>query len=98
MTTIHTKSDSVSVILGPRITEKAARLADKHVYTFNVTNGATSKTVAHAIKALYKVTPIDVKILNVPDKAVVSRGKIGVKRRGKKAYVTLSKKEKIEFV
>ncbi len=98
MTTITVKNDPVSVILGPRITEKAARLAEKKVYTFNVTQEATAATVKAAIKTLYKVNPIDVKLVTVPLKRVFVRGKAGVKKGGKKAYVTLGKKETIEFV
>ena len=98
MATLIVQKDPVSVVIGPRITEKAARLADKHVYTFNVTKEATSATVKAAMKTLYKVNPIDVKLVTIPSKNVFVRGKAGVKKGGKKAYVTLSKKETIEFV
>lgn len=98
MTTITVKHDPVSVIIGPRITEKAARLAEKKVYTFNVTQAANAASIKAAIKTLYKVNPIDVKIVAVPSKRSFVRGKAGVKQGGKKAYVTLGKKETIEFV
>lgn len=86
-----------SVVVSPRITEKSALSADaRGVYTFNVTHDATKKGVMNSVKAAYKVTPVKVRLLAVPEKKVF-RGKWGVKRGGKKAYVYLKKGDKIEF-
>ena len=88
-----------NVLLRPRITEKAAISADKNnVYVFEVTPKATKKSIAASVKASYKVTPIKVRTANIPDKAVFIRGKKGVKRGGKKAYVYLKKGDKIELM
>jgi large subunit ribosomal protein L23 len=46
-----------SVIIKPRITEKAALLGEANVYTFEVQKGANKYEVRDAIKALYNVTP-----------------------------------------
>ncbi len=87
------------VILRPRITEKAANLTTGNVYTFDIRQQATKKDVAAAIKALYKVTPLKVHVVNTPAKRVRLR-----KRRGfgkttasRKAYVYLKKGEEIQF-
>ena len=90
--------DPASVIIGPRITEKASVLAEKNVYSFNVTKVADKTSVKAAIKALYKVSPIDVRFISIPAKTVISRGRLGKQNAIKKAYVELKKGETIEFV
>ena len=86
-----------TVLKSPRITEKAVIASEaKGMYAFNVTANATKRSVAEAVKAQYKVTPIRVNLLPVPGKKVF-RGKWGVKKGGKKAYVYLKKGDKIEF-
>ena len=94
-----TQIKAKSVLLRPRITEKAAIGADKNnVYVFEVTRNATKKSVAASVKSIYKVTPVRVNVANIPDKAVFIRGKRGVKSGGKKAYVYLKKGDKIELI
>ena len=88
-----------NVLLRPRITEKAAIHADKsNVYVFEVTPDATKPAIAASVRAAYKVTPVKVRVANIPDKAVFVRGKRGVKTGGKKAYVHLKKGDKIELL
>lgn len=88
-----------SVLLRPRVTEKAAIGADKNnVYVFEVTKEATKGSITASVKALYKVTPMKVRVTPMADKAVFVRGKRGVKRGGKKAYVYLKKGDKIELL
>ncbi len=88
-----------NVLLRPRITEKAAIAADKNnVYVFEVTTDATKTSVSASVKASYKVTPIRVNIAPIADKKVFVRGKRGVKRGGKKAYVELKKGDKIDLI
>ena len=88
-----------TVLRGPRITEKAAIFADKHnVYVFEVEKSATKKSIAASVKEAYKVTPVKVRIVNIPAKKVFVRGKRGEKSAVKKAYVELKKGEKIELI
>jgi len=88
-----------NVLLRPRITEKAALLADKAgVYLFEVHADATKYTIAASVKALYKVTPVKVRTVTISQKNVFVRGKRGVKKGGKKAYVYLKKGDKIELL
>ncbi len=88
-----------NVLLRPRITEKAAIAADKsNVYVFEVVPKAGKISVAASVRALYKVTPVKVNIAKIADKAVFIRGKRGVKRGGKKAYIYLKKGDKIEII
>ncbi len=94
----HVPSSAASVILRPRITEKSGILSQAGVYTFEVARGANKPTIAQAVKALYKVTPIKVAVSNLPARKVFIRGKRGVQSGMRKAVVTLKKGDKIDFV
>lgn len=89
-----------SVIAKPRITEKAALLSDKNVYTFEVKKGATKYDVRDAIKALYNVTPVKVNIVNKQPRHFMSRsrGRNMMDHGMRKAYVHLKKGDRIELV
>ncbi len=88
----------LGTIIRPRITEKSGVMSQIGVYTFEVTKGANKNTVANAIRALYKVTPVKVAILNSPSKDVFVKGRKGVVSGFKKAIVTVKKGDKIDFV
>lgn len=93
-------SNVTSVLIRPRITEKAAGLAeDVRAYVFDVTPESTKTQIKEAVQELYNVTAEKVRIVQVPSKNVRSRRGIkGVKSGGKKAYVFLKKGDSIEFV
>src|SRR3989344_8790386 len=87
------------VLLRPRVTEKAANMTSRNVYTFDVRKTATKKEIASAVSALYKVTPVKVAVVNIPSKRVAMRRKRGYGRVAafKKAYVSLKEGESITF-
>ncbi len=89
-----------TIILSPRITEKAANLAEKGVYLFNVGRNANKIEIMSAIRELYKVSPRRVNIVSVPRKEVATRGtnRKGATAGAKKAYVYLKKGESIEII
>lgn len=90
---------AANVLLRPRITEKAALGADRAgVYVFEVATDASKQAIAASVKATYKVTPVRVRTARIAPKAVFVRGKRGVKKGGKKAYVYLKKGDKIELL
>ncbi len=95
--TTETPKAVKSVILGARITEKAALGVEKNRYTFNVAATANKSEIVKAIKAQYKVTPVKVNITLRKEKKVFIRGKKGVKQGGKKAVVYLKAGDKIAF-
>ena len=95
---ISIKKHSHEVIRKPRITEKATLVTDKDQYVFVVDARATKASVAMAVEHLYKVKPIRVNIVRVPQKKVFVRGRVGTKAAMKKAYVFLKKGDKIELV
>jgi large subunit ribosomal protein L23 len=85
------------LILSPRITEKSAIIAEKGVYTFNVSSSANKNEIKKAINLLYGVKPVRISITQIADKKVVRRGIESTKRGGKKAVVHLKKGDKITF-
>ena len=87
------------VIRRPRITEKAANMTVQNVYTFDITQGASKHDVVRAVKALYKVTPIRVNVVNTKGKKVALRTRRGwgQKNNNRKAYVYLKAGDKIDF-
>lgn len=89
-----------NVILRPRITEKAALLGERNVYTFEVKKGATKFEIRDAVKALYKVTPVRVRIVNKQPRHFMSRSRGRDMMEGglRKAYVYLKKDDRIELV
>ncbi len=88
---------SESLIISPRLTEKASNLSSQNVYTFNVKENATKISLAKEIEKVYKVKPIKITVINNPRQAVFSRGKLGFKSRFKKASVFLKKGDKINL-
>jgi len=86
------------IILQPRITEKASFRSGGNIYTFEVAATATKTEIKRAIEMIYKVSPTKVNIAQIPAKATLSRGKKGVKKGGKKAYVYLKEGDSIEIV
>lgn len=83
----------------PRVTEKAAFLAEKGCYVFNVHPDANKAEIAAAVVATYKVTPRQVRIVPVPRRRVMTRstGRFGSTKGGKKAYVYLKEGDRIEI-
>ena len=86
------------VILRPRVTEKSGLQSQNGVYTFEVTANANKNMVAAAVKALYKVTPVKVGVINQGAKNVFVKGRHGTVAGFRKAMVTLKEGEKIDFV
>lgn len=86
-----------SLIISPRLTEKASVLSSLNVYTFNVTQNATKTTLAKEIVKKYKVKPVKITVSNNPRVRVFTRGKIGYKTGFKKASVFLKKGDKINL-
>lgn len=86
------------VIIRPRITEKSGIMSqDNNVYAFEVSKNSTKDAIAKAIKTLYKVTPTKVRVINLPAKNVIVRGRRGTLSAVKKALVFLKKGDKIEI-
>ena len=96
---ITTKEESKvavsTIILAPRITEKASQQSMANAYTFIVAKNATKHTVLAEVKKEYKVTPLAINITNMPTKNTFIRGKHGTQAGIKKAIVFLKKGDTI---
>jgi len=90
--------DLSHVLKRPRITEKASYLSEASVYVFDVSDRASKRDVADAMRFYYKAEPLKVNMIAIPSKNVVVRGKRGVKSGGKKAYVYFEKGTTIEII
>ncbi len=88
-----------SVIVKPRVTEKAVKMSEKNVYTFIVRRDATKYDVVDAVKALFSVTPVKVNIVNKSPRQHMSRskGRTITDKGMKKAYVYLKEGDRIDM-
>jgi large subunit ribosomal protein L23 len=87
-----------NMIVRPHISEKAAILAEKGTYVFEIARNTNKIEIAKAVATLYNVTPVRVNIINLPDTRVFVRNRNGVKSGLRKALVTLKKGDKIEIL
>lgn len=86
-----------SILVKPLVSEKAAIAETANTYTFVVTNDATKLTVKRAVKEVYGVMPIRVRMLNVQGKYVRFGRGYGRRSDWKKAIVTLPKGQTIRI-
>jgi len=80
-----------SVILGPVVSEKSARLHAQHQYVLLVSPRANKIEVQKALKVMYNVDTVSVNMLKTKGKIVRRSGREGKTADGKKAIVTLKK-------
>ena len=90
------------LLLKPIITEKAEMLAEKRgQYSFVVNKKSNKLEIRKAVEKLYNVTVRDVNTMIVPGKVRSRFTRTGVQRGSKasykKAIVTLTEGEKIDF-
>jgi len=87
-----------NVLRFPHISEKATRLVKENQYLFNVYKQANKTEIKKAIKVLYGVDVVSVKIINIP-KRKRRLGRITGWRKGyKKAIVRIKKGQEIEIM
>lgn len=88
-----------NVLKRPWFSEKALLGTENGVYVFEVPASATKEDVANAVIAAYKVTPMKVRMVNLPAKTVSLRTRrgVGTRARRHKAYVYLKKGDTITF-
>ncbi len=86
---------SSSLLLRPHVSEKAARMADRGTYVFQVARQAEKVSIAKAVEALYGVKVDGVRIVNIGGKPVRKGKRVSSRQDLKKALVTLKKGETI---
>jgi len=79
------------VLLGPRVSEKAGKLAESGKYVFNVIKHANKVEIKKSVERFYKVNVVLVNILNTKGKNAEFRPHFRVTSGFKKAIVTLKK-------
>ncbi|HLC38645.1 MAG TPA: 50S ribosomal protein L23 [Patescibacteria group bacterium] len=91
--------ESYEIIIGPKVTEKTAFLANSGKFTILVAKTATKNQINAAVKKIYKVNPLKINITKNPGKQKATPTKHGMmvrKIKGqKKAIVVLKKGQKI---
>ncbi len=94
------REDLSRVLINPRITEKSTDMNAIGAYVFNISTRANKGQVSAAIRAVYKVTPLMVRIVPIRAKNIrnARTGMMGVKSGGKKAYVYLKKGDTISVI
>lgn len=78
-----------SIILGPIVSEKSARLHAQHQYVLSVASDANKIEVKKALKAMYNVDAVSVNMVKTKGKTVRRTGRPGQTSDAKKAIVTL---------
>jgi large subunit ribosomal protein L23 len=81
----------MNVLLGPHVSEKAARIGEKHrQVVFRVRRDARKDEVRRAVEKMFEVKVADVQIVNVQGKSKRFGARVGRRGDWKKAYVRLA--------
>ncbi len=87
------------VILGPVISEKGTRVAEKtNTAVFKVVSDAEKSEIKLAVEKLFNVKVSGVRTLNVKGKVKRFGAYTGRRSDWKKAYVTLAEGQEIDFL
>ena len=89
----------MTVLVGPHVSEKTARLGDKYNQVcFKVRCDSTKKEVEQAVEMMFEVKVEKVSVTNVRGKAKRFGQVMGKRADWKKAYVTLAEGHDIDFL
>lgn len=89
----------MTVLLGPHLSEKSQRVADKHnQIVFKVRTDATKAEIRDAVESLFEVKVEDVTVVNQRGKVKRARFSFGRRNDWKKAYVRLAEGDDIDFM
>jgi large subunit ribosomal protein L23 len=87
------------IILRPLVTEKGTHQSTRHnAYTFEVHPLADKLQIRNAVEQLFRVKVAKVRTMNRLGKRRRYRGEMGRLSNWKKAVVTLSENDKIDFI
>lgn len=90
--------DPHTIILKPRVTEKAMRLSESQTYSFVVDRTATKPEIKSSVEKLFKVKVDAVRTMNVGGKRRRFRISTGRHPDWKKAVVTLKEGFRIDII
>jgi len=86
------------LIKHPLITEKVTDLSHQGKYVFLVDSRATSPEIKKALEAIYKISIVNINIINTRPKPRRWGRSVGVKPGYKKAIVTLKKGQTLDIL
>jgi large subunit ribosomal protein L23 len=89
--------DSRDIILSPVVSEKSYAAVQNKRYSFFVDIRAKKSEIKRAIEEIFKVKVLKISTINIKSKPKRLGRSLGTSSRKKKAVVTLSKKDKIDF-
>ena len=93
-----TREQLMSVLIAPHVTEKTSLAMQNHnQYTFRVRREATKTDVRKAVELMFDVKVTGVQVVNEPGKARRFGRTSGRTQDWKKAYVSLSPGQTIDY-
>jgi large subunit ribosomal protein L23 len=92
------KEKLMSVLIGPHVSEKAARVAEAgNQVVFRVRRDATKPEIKAAVELMFEVKVDSVNVVNSEGKQKRFGQRLGRRQDFKKAYVRLAAGESIDF-
>jgi large subunit ribosomal protein L23 len=91
VSTSHGSTLAERLLRTPHVSEKAARLADRGTYVFDVPVSAEKTAIKQAVERTYNVKVTAVRTIRGPGKPVMRGRRPGQRPAWKKALVTLAK-------
>ncbi len=85
------------IILSPVVSEKSYAAVKNKRYSFFVDLRAEKSEIKRAIEEIFKVKVLKINTVNIKSKPKRLGRSLGTSSRKKRAVVTLSKKDKIDF-
>lgn len=87
------------VLLGPHLSEKSTRVAERNnQVVFRVRRDSTKAEIRRAVEMFFEVKVESVQVVNNRGKTKRFGGSLGRRQDWKKAYVTLAAGEEIDFL
>lgn len=88
----------MSVLLGPHVSEKSARVAEgSNQFVFRVRRDASRPEIKAAVELMFEVKVADVNVVNVAGKQKRFGQRLGQRQDFKKAYVRLAPGQSIDL-
>ena len=93
-----TTERNYDILLGPIITEKGTRLSEHGQIVFKVCLDANKAQIRKAVEGLFDVKVTKVNTIRVTGKTKIFRQTVGRRSNYKKAIVTLSEGQNIDYL
>jgi large subunit ribosomal protein L23 len=99
MTAIAAREKLATVLLGPHLSEKSSRTAERNKqFVFRVRTDADKLQIRKAVEQMFEVKVTAVRVVNCFGKAKRFGKTPGARQDWKKAYVTLAAGQDIDFL